>query len=154
MPAAALHPCNAPHCTELVPVPYCNAHRRYRSPADERTHRRWRRVRVAYLRSQGWRCERCKQRPPTASELHAHHIQPLAEGGALYEWSNLEALCEPCHVQHHGGEQVHPDGEGFRAKTNGLEVGTSGERERLAGERRISDPGIRPSWWGVRGAEG
>lgn len=39
-------------------------------------------------------CEVCGIRPSTATD----HIRPLSEGGARLAWSNLQALCDPCHA--------------------------------------------------------
>ena len=30
-----------------------------------------------------------------------HHIVPIEAGGARFDYSNLESLCEPCHRLHH-----------------------------------------------------
>ena len=67
-----------------------------------RQHRRlpWRalaRARRAALDRDGWRCRRCGY----PAGLEAHHVRPLAEGGAPYALANLETLCTGCHVAAH-----------------------------------------------------
>ena len=42
---------------------------------------------------------------------HVHHIQPISQGGN-HSISNLELLCEDCHVE------KHPDNKGMRTERN------------------------------------
>lgn len=61
------------------------------------------------LRRQGvferddWTCQSCDvESGPTAGvELHAHHIEPIADGGSD-ELENLLTLCKDCHRKLHG----------------------------------------------------
>ena len=55
---------------------------------------RWKRVRVAALDRDGWRCQLCGR----AGRLEVDHVQPLRNGGALYDLENLQSLCRGCHV--------------------------------------------------------
>jgi len=60
------------------------------SPSLRGYGRNWQRLRVMVLRR--WpTCNSCGQ---PATEVH--HVKPLADGGTN-EWSNLMALCKPCH---------------------------------------------------------
>ena len=57
---------------------------------------RWRRLRVAILDRDGWRCTNpeCGR----AGRLEVDHIQPLEKGGAMYDPANLQTLCRTCHI--------------------------------------------------------
>ena len=136
MPDAPLTACSFPRCARLARSGnggLCTHHQgertaydRHRGSASTRGYdATWRRVRLGYLRSVGWRCEGCGYR---AVKLHVHHIHPLADGGSRLERTNLEALCAACHNRKHGGERVQPSGETVRAVVGGVVVGTSGER--------------------------
>ncbi len=54
---------------------------------------RWQRIRAYVLRLHPG-CNRC---PNKATEVH--HIEPIEQGGAVYDLSNLEPLCHACHMQ-------------------------------------------------------
>ena len=68
---------------------------------------RWKQLRRFYL----WQyplCERCLKEGHVRSAIDVHHKTPvetahtLSEMEALcYRWSNLEALCIPCHQEVH-----------------------------------------------------
>ncbi|MYA89884.1 MAG: HNH endonuclease [Boseongicola sp. SB0662_bin_57] len=38
-----------------------------------------------------------------ASALEAHHVTPLAKGGAAYDLANLATFCRGCHIEEHRG---------------------------------------------------
>ena len=57
---------------------------------------RWRRVRLAVLERDGWRCRKCGR---AAGRLEVDHIVPLNKGGAAYELANLQALCRGDHFR-------------------------------------------------------
>ena len=159
-PVAPLRPCLAAHCSSLVHHGYCDKHRSADLSAAERGYdHTWRRFRLQYLRSVGWRCETCGLRPGDTSLLEVHHIHGLAFGGPRLDPSNCRALCISCHDVAHGGERVHLSGEPMRAVTRGLKVGTSGgrsggERVHPSGEREHTHPtrisNRTPGWWGAR----
>ena len=50
---------------------------------------RWRRVRWAVLRRDGFRCMKCGK----AGRLEVDHIIPIADGGDLFSLGNLRTLC-------------------------------------------------------------
>ena len=56
--------------------------------------RRWAAVRREVLDRDGWRCTSCGR----AGRLEVDHREPLGEGGAPYDLSNLQTLCRSCHV--------------------------------------------------------
>ena len=97
-PYLPFRPCAQAHCPELVHRGFCAAHRQEQRPSS-RYDRQWRKVRLGYLRSVGWRCERCGHRP--AKGLHVHHIRSLESGGPRFDWANLEAQCASCHNRSH-----------------------------------------------------
>jgi len=103
-------PCSHPLCPELTHDRFCEKHRkehhrekdRDRASAAERGYdSRWRKVRKWYMRRNPL-CERCLQEGTTKAAEVVHHITPIDDGGAKYDFDNLEALCEKCHRKHHG----------------------------------------------------
>ena len=63
-------------------------------------YRRWRRVRLVVLSRDGYRCRACGK----AGRLEVDHVVPLHSGGAPWELSNLQTLCEKCHWEKTAGE--------------------------------------------------
>jgi 5-methylcytosine-specific restriction enzyme A len=51
-------------------------------------------------------CEQCKRDGKVRAAAHVDHMLPLAEGGAPYDWANLQALCAPCHSEKTAAEKV------------------------------------------------
>lgn len=109
MPIAAPTPCRHPGCPALLTTPgYCDAHRaavhrdygRARRTFDtERTFYQsaaWRAVRAAFLRAHPL-CGECTARGRNVASTVADHVVPLKDGGARFDWSNLQALCVSCH---------------------------------------------------------
>lgn len=97
----ALHVCPVPGCPVLTSGGPCEAHRLARSRARDAARptriergydHRWRRVSARFLATFPT-CERCG-----ATATEAHHRDGLGPRGPMgFEWSNLEALCKPCH---------------------------------------------------------
>ena len=58
----------------------------YRSPE-------WRALLAAVKRQRGARCERCGSR----HRLIGDHVVELSDGGAPYDPSNIDLLCQACH---------------------------------------------------------
>jgi len=56
----------------------------------------WRKVRDEYLVTANHECERCFEAADTA-----HHIRPLALNGPAYDYDNLMAACDDCHIDIH-----------------------------------------------------
>ena len=55
---------------------------------------RWRKVRLAALRRDDWKCQLCR-----GYGNEADHIQPLHRGGEPYSLSNIRILCRGCHIK-------------------------------------------------------
>lgn len=109
MPRNAPTPCRYPGCAAVLGKPgYCDAHR----PAAHRDYGRarrgfdaehgfyqsaaWRAVRAVFLREHPV-CGHCQQRGRVVPAVVADHVQPLKDGGARFDWINLQALCVSCH---------------------------------------------------------
>lgn len=58
----------------------------------------WDERRKALISIEGNYCSKCGRQ----TDLHVHHKKPLSEGGSN-KVSNLELLCEECHLNEHGG---------------------------------------------------
>lgn len=62
--------------------------------------RQWQRVSKLY-RQQHPLCEECeRQGRITPAEL-VDHIVPVADGGDMWSWDNLQSLCAACHNKKH-----------------------------------------------------
>lgn len=109
MPKAAPTPCRYPGCAALLATPgYCNQHRgaahrdygRARRGFDaERTFYQsaaWRAVRAAFLREHPLCCQ-CEAKGRLVAARVVDHVQPIKEGGARFDWVNLQSLCTSCH---------------------------------------------------------
>ena len=109
MPRSAPTPCRHPGCAALLNKPgYCDVHR----PAVHRDYGRarrgfdsergfyqsaqWRAVRATFLRVHPL-CVLCQQRGRVVPAVVVDHVQPLKDGGARFEWHNLQALCVSDH---------------------------------------------------------
>lgn len=99
--------CAEGSCPEIVAgkARYCEEHRHLASQQKARAvydaafygRAEWKRLRAAY-RKRHPLCARCRRR---ASE-HVHHKIPRRVRPDLsLSWSNLEALCAPCHGKEH-----------------------------------------------------
>ena len=65
----------------------------------------WRKLRVAILDRDGWKCVQCGRR----AGLQVDHILPISEGGDMYAASNLQTLCAfPCHADKTRRENTPP----------------------------------------------
>ena len=98
-------PCRYPGCGAVVPVPgYCDQHRvavhrdygRARRGFDTElgfyNSAKWRAMRAAYLRVHPLCCA-CEGRGRVVAAKVVDHIQPLKDGGARFDVTNLQALC-------------------------------------------------------------
>ena len=73
--------------------------------------RRWRRVRAAVLRRDGFRCRVCGH----GGRLEVHHVNPLwRSAGDPFDADGLETLCRACHFERHG-KRAKPDPRGRAA---------------------------------------
>ncbi len=116
MPKSAPTPCRHPACGAVLDKPgYCEAHgsavhrdygRARRGFDTERGFYQsaaWRAVRAAFLRAHPL-CVGCETHGRVVAAFVADHVQPVKEGGARFEWSNLQALCVSCHNAKTAGE--------------------------------------------------
>ena len=62
----------------------------------------WETRKAGVLREAGYKCEMCGK---SGVPLMVHHIKPLTKGGSN-AFDNLQALCEQCHTQAHGGRDL------------------------------------------------
>lgn len=83
--------------------------------------KRWKVLRMQYLQAHPL-CERCKQEGEKAgvkggwrrSAIDVHHIVPVESAHSqqemerlTFDWSNLQALCIPCHIKTHAEASSH-----------------------------------------------
>lgn len=110
MPWQAPRPCTYPGCPNFAEVHgRCREHKR----ADDRalsiqrrqdpndvgwfySTARWKRLRNRFRKANPL-CEACKAKGITQAMDIVDHITPILDGGAPYDWSNLQSLCTPCH---------------------------------------------------------
>ena len=98
MPASA---CLEPMCPEFgVTRGRCERHathynrelKRRTKGADVYKTKRWQVLRRSVLRRDRYTCQSCLK---WANEVD--HVVPINAGGAVWDASNLQALCKPCH---------------------------------------------------------
>lgn len=63
----------------------------------------WRRVRALFL-AQFPLCSDCSKRGMVVAARVVDHIVPINEGGARYDYHNLQGLCDRCHNRKSGRE--------------------------------------------------
>lgn len=72
---------------------------------------RWRRVRAAFL-SEHPLCQECSAHGRVVAARVVDHIKPINEGGLMYDYTNLQGLCDKCHNRKSGREaHTHKDEE-------------------------------------------
>lgn len=69
--------------------------------------RQWKKCREAYKKSVGYLCEECLRNGKIVPAEDVHHIQKLTpqnvnDPSIALSFSNLMALCNPCHDKMHG----------------------------------------------------
>lgn len=73
---------------------------RERKPHERRTTpnrelyngQRWRKLAKQHKMANPW-CVACEKAPAEVTD----HIRPVNQGGAMYDWDNLQSLCNRCH---------------------------------------------------------
>ena len=65
--------------------------------------RHWRRVRALYLQQHPL-CAECQREGRVVAARVVDHIKPINEGGARYDFRNLQGLCDKCHNKKSGRE--------------------------------------------------
>lgn len=64
----------------------------------------WTTLRRRYLRAHPL-CQRCEAEGRIVPAVDVHHkAERLERPDLAFSWSNLEALCKPCHTSHHKGK--------------------------------------------------
>lgn len=117
MPTAALRPCTAPGCPQLVARGRCEVHARAAQQAYESTrvsssargyNHNWRKLRLMVLREEPL-CRTCSEAGLTVAATDVDHTIALRKGGTN-ERSNLVPMCHSCHSIKTNEE----DGAGWR----------------------------------------
>jgi len=102
MPKAPPKPCNRYRCPNMATKDgYCDDHweprwARYERGAKIYDLSVWKKFRANYLRRHPI-CNRCRH-----AATVPHHIDPVDNGGAIFDEDNLEPLCRNCHEIEHG----------------------------------------------------
>lgn len=114
MPKAAKKPCAFPRCGALVEYNerYCPAHKSHEAGIKAEINRRYddnRPERHQFYQSQEWKrirrrflarhplCELCLKENRVTAAVVVDHIVEIADGGALSDDGNLQALCANHH---------------------------------------------------------
>lgn len=107
VPFKPKRPCSHPGCPKLTDGRFCEEHakheaRRYekydRDPVVKKRYgRTWKRIRDLYIAAHPL-CEQCQKQSKTTPATEIHHIKPISRGGSN-DFSNLMALCTPCHSE-------------------------------------------------------
>lgn len=63
----------------------------------------WRRVRAIFLQQYPL-CAECQKHGRVVPARVVDHITPINEGGARYDFANLQGLCDRCHNKKSGRE--------------------------------------------------
>lgn len=97
-------PCRARSCANKVRGGgYCPDHEHLKPQKWGTTNKafynstRWRKTTKAY-REANPLCEHCEDEGRVTPAAQADHITPIEEGGAKFDWDNLQSLCHSCHA--------------------------------------------------------
>ena len=112
MPKKSKHPCGYPGCPQLVDAGqrYCEKHKQPDRPSAAKRgyNSKWRRLSKVYLRKHPM-CVRCLQQGRYVPATVVDHIIPHRGTPALmWDESNWQALCKPCHDKKTGNEDSRP----------------------------------------------
>jgi 5-methylcytosine-specific restriction enzyme A len=67
--------------------------------------KRWQKHRKAFLAIHPL-CAHCQAKGRiTAARIVHHKVERLADPKLAWDWSNFEALCSPCHTEHHNAHR-------------------------------------------------
>ncbi len=112
-PFKSKHPCNFSGCKEITSNRFCLKHKslvkkrddKERGSASERGYdANWHKVSEMHLRGFPL-CAECEKKGRVTAAILTHHIIPIAKGGAVYDWDNLESICELCHDVKHKNDR-------------------------------------------------
>lgn len=112
MPKKSKKPCKHPGCPNLTDGKYCEEHKHLhpdRPSAESRGYNsRWRKLSQQYLRKHPM-CVHCLQQGRYVPATVVDHIIPHRGDSALmWDESNWQALCKPCHDKKTGNEDSRP----------------------------------------------
>jgi 5-methylcytosine-specific restriction endonuclease McrA len=65
--------------------------------------RRWRKLRARKLADEP-RCQPCLAKGVVMMATEVHHFLPISEGGAKYDYANLQSVCRACGDEAHGAK--------------------------------------------------
>ena len=113
MPKKALKPCKHPGCPRLTEGAYCDEHKPLHPDRPSAAKRgygsKWQRLSKAYLRRHPL-CVRCKAQGRFTTATVVDHIIPYRGNPHLmWDESNWQALCKPCHDRKTGNEDNRPE---------------------------------------------
>lgn len=77
----------------------------------------WRRTRKLFLAGHPL-CAECAKRGKVTAARVVDHIKPINEGGARYDFMNLQGLCDSCHNKK-SGREAHKRNEKKETPYNG-----------------------------------
>ncbi len=106
-------PCSKPGCPRLSKDRFCPEHTKQenerlenkRGSASERGYdANWHKVSEMHLREFPL-CTECEKQGRAIAATLTHHIIPIAKGGAVLDWDNLESNCEFCHDVKHKNDR-------------------------------------------------
>ena len=110
MPKKCKHPCSYPGCPNLTDSRYCKIHKQPDRPSAAKRgyNSKWRRLSKQYLRKHPM-CVRCLQQGRYVPATVVDHIIPHRGNLALmWDESNWQALCKPCHDKKTWTEDKNP----------------------------------------------
>lgn len=112
MPKKSKHPCGYPGCSQLIDAGqrYCEKHKQPDRPSAAKRgyNNKWRRLSKQYLRKHPM-CVRCLQQGRYVPATVVDHIIPHRGNPTLmWDESNWQALCKPCHDKKTGNEDSRP----------------------------------------------
>lgn len=113
MPRKSKRPCSHPGCPKLTECKYCEEHKPLhpdRPSAESRGYSsKWRKVRAAYL-SKRPLCVLCLRKGRYVQATVVDHIIPHRNRPELmWDESNFQALCKPCHDKKTWTEDKNPE---------------------------------------------
>ena len=143
------HPCGYLGCPQLIDAGqrYCEKHKQPDRPSAAKRgyNSKWRRLSKAYLRKHPM-CVRCMQQGRYVPATVVDHIQPHRNNPALmWDESNWQALCKPCHDKKTWTEDKNPVYTYWKSP-GGIKISKKGQNiDRWALSR--TKTGIQTPYW-------
>ncbi len=66
---------------------------------------KWREIRLRILERDEYKCQECLRHGRISIANTVDHVVARNKGGADYDYSNLQSLCESCHAKKRGQER-------------------------------------------------